>query len=46
LKLPNGSWRASFVLTAGGRQDTELRGFLSLYGRVLTETWLYRFSNA
>ncbi|HTH98612.1 MAG TPA: glucan biosynthesis protein [Stellaceae bacterium] len=43
-KLPNNLWRASFLFTSTGKQDAELRGFLSLFGKPLTETWLYRFS--
>ena len=43
-KLPTGSWRASFIFTAATKNDTELRAFLSLYGKPLTETWIYRWS--
>jgi glucans biosynthesis protein len=43
-KLPGGAWRATFVYAAEGRQDSELRGFLSLFGSPLTETWLFRWS--
>ncbi len=43
-KLPNGGWRMSFVFTAASKNDTELRAYLSLYGKALTETWTYRWS--
>lgn len=43
-KLPAGAWRASFIFTAANRNDAELRAFLSLYGKPLTETWTYRWS--
>ena len=43
-KLPAGSWRASFIFTAANKNDAELRAFLSLYGKPLTETWTYRWS--
>jgi len=44
-KLPTGAWRASFIFTAASKNDTELRAFLSLYGKPLTETWTYRWSD-
>ena len=43
-KLPAGAWRASFIFTAAKKNDVELRAFLSLYGKPLTETWTYRWS--
>ncbi|SMF39475.1 glucans biosynthesis protein [Tistlia consotensis] len=36
-------WRVQFDLTAPGREPAELRGFLRLGKRPLTETWLYQY---
>ena len=35
-------WRAVFDLTASGAEPVELRGFLRLGERTLSETWLYQ----
>ena len=37
-------WRAMFTFVAQGDQETNLRAYLSLHGRPLTETWLYRWT--
>ncbi len=36
-------WRAMFDLSADGPDPAELRLFLQLDGRPLTETWLYQY---
>lgn len=44
--VPNdvpGDWRAQFDLTAEGSEPVELRCFLRLGDKVLTETWLYQY---
>jgi glucans biosynthesis protein len=44
--VPNdvpGHWRAQFDLTAPGTDPVELRCFLRLNDKVLTETWLYQY---
>jgi glucans biosynthesis protein len=42
--VPNGNvWRATFDLAADGTDPVELRMFLRLNGKPLTETWLYQF---
>lgn len=44
--IPNdvpGDWRAQFDLTAEGNEPVELRCFLRLGDKVLTETWLYQY---
>jgi glucans biosynthesis protein len=44
--VPNdvpGHWRAVFDLTVGGGDPVEMRAFLKIGDRVLTETWLYQY---
>jgi glucans biosynthesis protein len=44
--VPNdvaGHWRAQFDLTAAGNDPVEMRCFLRLNDKVLTETWLYQY---
>jgi glucans biosynthesis protein len=42
--VPNGNvWRATFDLAVDGSDPVELRMFLRLNGKPLTETWLYQF---
>jgi glucans biosynthesis protein len=36
-------WRAFFDLYADGEEPVDLRCFLTLDGRPLTETWLYQY---
>lgn len=37
----NGNWRVSFRLLPKGNQPVDVRGYLTLYGEALTETWTY-----
>ncbi|MFC4520967.1 glucan biosynthesis protein [Cupriavidus pinatubonensis] len=44
--VPNGvpgHWRAQFDLTADGKEPVDLRLFLRLDGKPLSETWLYQY---
>jgi glucans biosynthesis protein len=44
--VPNdvpGHWRAQFDLTVEGRDPVEMRCYLRVDDRVLTETWLYQY---
>ncbi|KJK24973.1 glucan biosynthesis protein D [Burkholderiaceae bacterium 16] len=44
--VPNGvagHWRAQFDLTAEGKEPVDLRLFLRLDGKPLSETWLYQY---
>lgn len=44
--VPNdvpGHWRAQFDLTVEGSEPVELRCYLRLDGKALTETWLYQY---
>jgi glucans biosynthesis protein len=41
---PNGAWRVAFVATPKGKKPIDLRCFLTLYGEVLTETWVYQWT--
>jgi periplasmic glucans biosynthesis protein len=43
-KLEPGPWRVAFLVTPDGRKDAELRAFLRLRGRSLSETWTYRWT--
>jgi glucans biosynthesis protein len=36
-------WRALFDLAAPGNEPIQLRCFLRLDGKALTETWLYQY---
>lgn len=38
-----GHWRAQFDLTASGPEPVEMRCYLKLGDKVLTETWLYQY---
>jgi glucans biosynthesis protein len=40
------AWRAVFTFTPDGGNDADLRGFLSLRGSPLTETWSFHWSGA
>jgi glucans biosynthesis protein len=40
------AWRAVFTFTPDGGNDADLRGFLSLRGAPLTETWTFHWSGA
>jgi glucans biosynthesis protein len=44
--VPNdvpGHWRAQFDLTVQGEEPVEMRAFLRLGDKVLSETWLYQY---
>jgi periplasmic glucans biosynthesis protein len=44
--VPNdvpGHWRAQFDLTVAGDEPVEMRAFLKLGDKVLSETWLYQY---
>jgi glucans biosynthesis protein len=44
--VPNGvagHWRAQFDLTAAGKDPVDIRLFLRLEGKPLSETWLYQY---
>jgi glucans biosynthesis protein len=44
-RLPDGAgWRASFLLAPDGATASDLRLFLTLRGKRLTETWNYVWS--
>jgi glucans biosynthesis protein len=43
-KLGANEWRAVFTFTPDGGNDADLRGFLSLHGAPLTETWTYHWA--
>lgn len=44
-RLPDGSaWRLAFQLATGGETAIELHGRLTLAGKPLSETWLYRWT--
>ena len=39
-RLPTGAWRVAFVLTPKAKKAIDLHCYLTLYGEVLTETWV------
>ena len=39
-RLPSGAWRVAFVLTPKMKKAIDLHCYLTLYGEVLTETWV------
>jgi glucans biosynthesis protein len=39
-RLPSGAWRVAFVLTPRAKKAIDLHCYLTLYGEVLTETWV------
>jgi periplasmic glucans biosynthesis protein len=43
-RLPTGAWRAVFVVTPKVKRPIDLHCYLTLYGEVLTETWVYQWS--
>jgi len=44
-RVPQSSaWRISFVVTPRKKPVVDLRCFLTLYGEVLTETWVYQWT--
>ena len=40
----SGTWRIAFVVTPRKKPVVDLRCYLTLYGEVLTETWVYQWS--
>ena len=40
----NGVWRAAMVVTPKGKKPIDLRCHLTLYGEVLTESWVYQWT--
>jgi len=45
VRLPTGAWRATFVLAPRPKKTVDLHCFLTLYGEVLTETWVYQWTS-
>jgi periplasmic glucans biosynthesis protein len=43
-RIPTGAWRAAFVATPKAKKPVELHCYLTLYGEVLTETWVYQWT--
>jgi periplasmic glucans biosynthesis protein len=42
---PTARWRATFVVTPKQpKKPVDMQGYLTLYGEVLTETWVYQWS--
>jgi glucans biosynthesis protein len=39
-----GTWRATMVVTPRSKKPVDLLCFLTLYGEVLTETWVYQWT--
>jgi len=40
----NGAWRVAFVVTPKTKKPVDLHCYLTLYGEVLTETWVYQLT--
>ena len=40
----SGAWRVAFVVTPRAKKAVDLHCFLTLYGEVLTETWVYQWT--
>lgn len=45
-KMGTEDWRAIFTFIPDGGNDADLRGYLSLHGSPMTETWTYHWSGA
>lgn len=43
-RLPNHAWRAALVVTPRAKKPIDLRCYLTLYGEVLSESWIYQWS--
>jgi glucans biosynthesis protein len=44
-RMPDtGAWAVALVVTPKAKKPVDLQGYLSLYGEVLTETWVYQWS--
>jgi glucans biosynthesis protein len=44
-RLPSGAWRVAFVLTPRAKKAIDLHCYLTLYGEVLTETWVDQWTS-
>jgi glucans biosynthesis protein len=40
----NGAWRVTFVMTPRAKRPVDMRCFLTLFGEVLTETWVEQWT--
>ncbi len=43
-RLPSGAWRASLLVTPSAKRPVDLHCYLTLYGEVLSETWVYQWT--
>ena len=43
-RLATGVWRVAFVVTPKMKKPVDLHGYLTLYGEVLTESWVYQWT--
>jgi periplasmic glucans biosynthesis protein len=43
-RTPTGAWRVAFVASPKAKRPVELHCYLTLYGEVLTETWVYQWT--
>jgi glucans biosynthesis protein len=43
-RTESGTWRATIIVTPRARRAVDLHCFLTLYGEVLTETWVYQWT--
>ena len=43
-RTESGTWRATIVVTPRAKKAVDLHCFLTLYGEVLTETWVYQWT--
>ena len=41
---PTGAWRVAFVATPKAKKPIDMRCYLTLYGAVLSETWVYQWT--
>ena len=43
-RIANGTWRAAFVVNPKVKKPVDMQAYLTLYGEVLTETWVYQWT--
>jgi len=43
-QLPTHAWRAAFVVTPRAKKPIDLHCYLTLYGEVLSESWVYQWT--
>jgi glucans biosynthesis protein len=43
-RTAGGTWRVAMVVTPRAKRPVELHCFLTLYGEILTETWVYQWT--